>query len=118
MNLNRKRLGISVIIGAILGILCILGVGTRLGFSGNEWYLFGMWYNRVLMGLLIGFAGSWKIIEGKENATKNAVVRGFILGAIVTSAILFSTAFRDIISWAAGLVYGIIIDYLTTRYSE
>lgn len=118
MEINRKRVGISVLIGAILGIFCIIGVGTRLEFSGNEWYLFGMWYNRVVMGLLIGFAGSWKILEGKENLIKNALIRGVILGTIVTSAILFSTTFKDIPSWGAGVVYGIIIDVGATYFTE
>ena len=30
-----KRLGISILIGALLGVLCIIGVGNRVGFSGN-----------------------------------------------------------------------------------
>ncbi|KXA97995.1 hypothetical protein AKJ40_05000 [candidate division MSBL1 archaeon SCGC-AAA259M10] len=114
----HKRLVSAILIGAVLGIFCILGVGIRLGFSGNEWYLFGMWYNRVLMGILIGLAGSWKIVTGKENRTKNAVVRGLILGVIVTSAVLFSTSFKDLPSWGAGIVYGVIIDIGATHLSE
>lgn len=117
MEIDRKRVGISVLIGAILGIFCIIGVGTRLGFSENGWYLFGMWYNRVVMGLLIGFAGSWKILEEEEKLLKNAIVRGIILGTIVTSAILFSTSFRDIPSWGAGIIYGIIIDVGATHFT-
>lgn len=117
MEMDGKRVGISVLIGAFLGIFCIIGVGARLGFSGNIVYLVGMWYNRVVMGLLIGFAGSWKIFEGKENLFKNAIVRGIILGTIVTSAILLSTSFKDIPSWGAGIVYGIIIDVGATHFT-
>ncbi len=116
MEVSQKRITLAVLMGAILGIFCIVGVGTRIGFSGNKWYLFGMWYNRVVMGLLIGFAGSWRILSGKENQLKNAIVRGLILGTIVTSAILFSTSFRDIPSWGAGILYGIIIDVVATYF--
>lgn len=93
-KIDKKRFGIAIALGAFLGVFCIIGVGTRIGFSGNGWYLFGMWYNRVLMGVLIGFASPWKIISGKENELENAVVRGFILSTLVTSAILFSTISR------------------------
>ncbi|OKY79018.1 MAG: putative membrane protein [Candidatus Methanohalarchaeum thermophilum] len=115
MEFNNKRLKITTLTGALLGIFCIIGVGLRLGFKGNEWYLFGMWYNRVVMGITIGFAENWKIIPGKENQTKNAIIRGLILGTIITSAILFSTNFKDIPSWGAGLAYGIIIDLIATK---
>ncbi|MFO7967553.1 MAG: hypothetical protein R6U44_08145 [Archaeoglobaceae archaeon] len=115
---NYKRLGISILLGAVLGILCIIGVGSRVGMTGNEWYLFGMWYNRVVMGVLIGFAGSWQLIKGRENLLKNAVVRGLILGTIVTSAIFFSTEFKDVPSWFAGIAYGVIIDVVATHFSK
>ncbi len=115
MEINKKRIGIAVLLGAILGIFCIVGVGTRIGFSGNKWYLFGMWYNRIIMGLLIGFAGSWEIFTSGSQL-KNATLRGLILGTIVTSAILFSTSFKDIPSWGAGILYGIIIDVVATHF--
>lgn len=89
----------------------------RLGFAGNEWYLFGMWYNRVLMGVLIRFAGPWNLLPGNENQLKNAIIRGALLGAIVTSAILFSTSFKDLPSWGAGILYGILIDVGATYFS-
>lgn len=116
---NYKRLWISVLLGAVLGVLCIIGVGYRVGMTGNEWYLFGMWYNRVLMGVLIGFAGYWELIRGEGNSNlKNSAVRGLILGIIVTSAIFFSTEFRDMPSWFAGMAYGVIIDVVATRLSS
>ncbi|MFO7966649.1 MAG: hypothetical protein R6U44_03520, partial [Archaeoglobaceae archaeon] len=115
---NYKRLGISILLGAVLGILCIIGVGSRVGMTGNEWYLFGMWYNRVVMGVLIGFAGSWQLIKGGEKDLKNAGVRGLILGTIVTSAIFFSTGLKDVPAWFAGIAYGVIIDVVATHFSN
>ncbi len=119
MQTNHKRLGISVLLGAVLGVFCIIGVGSRVGMTGNEWYLFGMWYNRVLMGVLIGFAGSWQLIKEVEGKNlKNAGVRGLILGIIVSSAIFFSTGLKDVPAWFAGVAYGVIIDVVATHFSN
>lgn len=118
MQTNYKRLGISTLLGAVLGVFCIIGVGSRVGMTGNEWYLFGMWYNRVLMGVLIGFAGYWQLIEGGDKDLKNAGVRGLILGTIVTSAIFFSTGLKDVPAWFAGIAYGVIIDVVATHFSN
>ena len=49
--------------GAFLGVFCIIGVGTRTGYSGNEVYLLGMWYNRVVMGLIVGLSRSVVLVE-------------------------------------------------------
>ena len=113
---NQRRIGIAVASGAALGVLCIIGVGLRLGFSGNEIYLIGMWYNRVVMGLLIGLASEIVIIT--DNDMRNAVLRGLFFGAMVSTAIFLSTSFRDIPSFFAGLAYGIIIDVVASKYSR
>lgn len=104
-----KRLRISLLVGAILGIFCIIGVGYRQGYSGNGLFLFAMWYNRIIMGLAIGLAGDW---------LKNRyIIRGLILGTLITAAFFFSTGFRDWLGFFAGIGYGVIIDYLATKYS-
>ncbi|HMA59601.1 MAG TPA: hypothetical protein VKN64_04840 [Halanaerobiales bacterium] len=104
-----KRLKIAVGVGAILGIFCIIGVGYRQGYAGNGLYLFAMWYNRIIMGLLIGFAGNWM--------KDRYIIRGLILGTLVTTAFFLSTAFRDWPGFLAGIAYGVIIDYFATKYS-
>ena len=111
--INKKRLLVSLITGAILGIFCIIGVGARIGYE-NYIFLIGMWYNRIVMGLLIGLAGDIQITKG----AKNFLFRGALLGLIVSSAIFLSTEFRDIPSFFAGIVYGIIIDYAATKYGK
>jgi hypothetical protein len=111
---NQKRITVSVLTGAFLGIFCIIGVGTRIGFNSNIIYLIGMWYNRVIMGLLVGLAGEIILIENDRN---NSILRGAIIGLVVTTGILLSTSFKDIPSFFAGIIYGIIIDYIsTTKY--
>ena len=109
----NKRLAIGIGMGAVLGVLCIIGVGLRLGFEGNRLFLFAMWYNRVVMGLVIGLAGGLRLIDSKHNV----LVRGFVLGLVVTASITVTSEFRDWPSFFAGLAYGVIIDWVATRYS-
>jgi len=110
----KKRISLAVVMGAILGIFCIIGVGYRFGFSGNELFLFATWFNRLLMGLVIGLAGSWTLIKNK----KNPLVRGVLLGLIISFSFYVSTDFRDTTGFIAGIFYGIIIDYIATKFSK
>lgn len=109
----KKRLTISVISGAILGLLCIIGGSIRAGgLEGNGLYLFAMWYNRVIMGLIIGFAGGWRIVDGPMNR----YIRGALLGFLVSAAFFLSSGMQDIVALLAGIVYGLIIEYAARRY--
>ena len=119
--MNWKRVGIAVLVGALLGILCIVGVGARIpgGYLVNIVFLIGMWYNRVIMGLVIGLAGEGVIIKGEQSRMwANAVVRGLIFGLLVSSAIFLSTEFRDLPALFAGIAYGLIIDIVATAFSR
>lgn len=119
--MNRKRLGIAILTGALLGILCIIGVGARIpgGYFANIIFLIGMWYNRVIMGLVIGFADEIVIIKGENNRMwANTIIRGLLFGIIVSVAIFLSTEFRDIPSLFAGIAYGVIIDLVATAFSR
>jgi hypothetical protein len=114
---DYRRIAIATLTGAILGVLCIIGVGGRIpgGYFPNIVFLIGMWYNRVIMGMLIGFAGSMTLIGGSgEKNLRNAVVRGLLFGILVSFAIFLSTEFRDIPSLFAGFAYGPIIDLVAT----
>ncbi len=110
---NKKRLLIALLTGAILGIFCIIGVGNRIGYE-HYIFLIAMWYNRIIMGLMIGLAGDIVITKNSSNV----FIRGAFLGLIVSSAIFLSTEFRDTPSFFAGVVYGIIIDFVATKYGK
>ncbi|MFC1768620.1 hypothetical protein ACFLZX_02555 [Nanoarchaeota archaeon] len=107
-----KRISIALITGALLGIFCIIGVSLRLGYTGNELFILATWVNRVVMGLVIGLAPYYKI----KNNTKNSIIRGAFLGFIISGSFYLSTAFYDTPGFIAGIIYGIIIDYVATRY--
>ena len=110
--MNNRRIGISLMTGALLGILCIIGVGLRMGFAGNDTLLLSLWYNRVLMGFVIGISSKFKIIK----SNRNYLVRGPLIGFFISLAHSLTSGFVDIPSFFAGIAYGIIIDFLATRY--
>jgi hypothetical protein len=108
---HNKRLLLGILSGAILGIFCIFGAGTRLGFSGNELFLFSTWFNRVLLGLMIGLAP-------KLYDFKYVVYRGLILGLVVSSSLFFATEFFDIMGFFAGIIYGVIIEWILFKFEK
>ena len=103
MNTKRLLLGISA--GAILGIFCIIGASVRSGFTHEADYLFAFWYNRVIIGMAIGLAS-------QLNDLRKVILRGAIIGTAVSFAFLSSTGFGDFVGFFAGLVYGVIIDFV------
>jgi hypothetical protein len=117
MNLYR-RISISVVVGAILGVLCVIGVGVRIpGHYSNVVYLTAVLYNRVIMGLVIGLASPVTIIKSNSEINyANSLVRGIIIGSIVSSAalLLSDTLPIDWLGWFMGLLYGSIINVIAT----
>lgn len=104
-----KRLKMSIIIGAILGVFCIIGANTRFPLLGNELFFIAMWYNRVIIGLVIGLADKIKLKPS---------IRGLLIGLIISTAFYISTNLADLNGFIAGIVYGVIIDYTASKYSK
>jgi len=106
-----KRMKTCIASGAVLGVFCIVGAFVRSGYQSEAYYLFALWYNRVIMGLLIGLAGGnlgWPKVIG----------RGALFGLIVSFAFYSSTGFNDVVSFLAGILYGIIIEYIAFKYGN
>lgn len=104
-----KRLRVSLVTGAVLGVVCIIGASVRSGFQSEAVMLFSLWYNRLLLGLMIG------LISSKLELSK-AVARGALLGLIVSFSFYISTGFADAVSFLAGILYGMIIEYFAIKY--
>lgn len=98
-----KRILFGLIVGAVLGVFCIIGASLRMPSDVNLSYLIGFWYNRVLMGLVIG-------LFPKPSHVKFAMIRGIILGLFVSFAFYISTDFLDLTGFLVGAIYGIIIE--------
>ena len=105
---NKKRLLVSLVTGAILGVICILGAQVRSSTDLSFAYLFGFWFNRVLLGLFIGLLASNFSLE-------KLLIRGAIIGLIVSFAFYSSTGFNDHIGFVVGIVYGIIIEFFAYK---
>ena len=106
-----RRMLVCIITGALLGVICIIGAQVRSGFESDAVYLFSFWFNRLLMGIVIGLA--W----GKLN-TMQAIGRGALLGLLVSFAFYSSTGFKDVIGFIAGIIYGVIIEYAALRLGK
>jgi hypothetical protein len=106
-----RRMLICILTGALLGVVCIIGAQLRSGFEREAVYLFAFWFNRLLMGIVIGLAWS-------KLSTMQAIARGAILGFLVSFAFYSSTGFADLIGLIAGIVYGVIIEYVALRLGE
>ena len=111
MNVFKsKRMKVSLITGAALGVVCIIGALIRSGGTATIGFLFSLWFNRLLMGLVFGV-----ITEKAELGT--LIVRGALLGMIVSFAFYSASGFGDVISFLAGIIYGIIIEVVAQKYA-
>ncbi|MPM02989.1 hypothetical protein SDC9_49248 [bioreactor metagenome] len=97
------RLKKGLIGGTVLGILCVIGAYVRSGFTATPTFIFSLWYNRVVLGLVVG--APW----GKTVKSK-ALLRGGVLGIMVSFAFYCATGFADLVSFLAGGVYGVLLE--------
>ncbi|GEM_PF-5568897 len=65
-SMLTRRMLICVVTGALLGVVCIIGSQVRSGFEMDAAYLFSFWFNRLLMGVVIGLAWSNLIHTGRS----------------------------------------------------
>ncbi|MBW6466965.1 MAG: hypothetical protein K0B06_10705 [Brevefilum sp.] len=103
-----RRLKEALIGGALLGIICVVGAYLRSGSTASPIVIFSLWYNRVIIGLAVG--APWN-----ETSRIKALLRGALLGLLVSFAYYSSTGFQDHISFVAGILYGVLIEAWLTR---
>ena len=103
-----KRMKEALIGGALLGIVCVVGAYIRSGSAASPVFVFSLWYNRVIIGLVIG--APWE-----ETGRNKSLLRGAVLGLLVSFAFYSTSGFQDPISFAAGIVYGALIEGWLTR---
>ena len=104
----NKRMIASLIGGALLGIFCVAGAYVRSGFTASPEFIFSLWYNRVILGLVIG--APWT-----PTVRKKALLRGALLGLLVSFAFYSSTGFQEHVSFVAGIFYGVILEGWLSR---
>jgi len=112
--MNWKRLIIALVIAGLAGIFCAYGT-TMVEIPGlvvDAPLLLTIFWGRLLIGLVIGFAGSLVILKG---TLANAALRGLILGAIVSVGMGFYGGMEIMVF--AGAIYGLIADVLATKFA-
>ena len=109
MNIQfSKRMKVSLLAGAALGVVCIIGALIRSGGGSGAAFLFALWYNRLLMGMVIGLMEDIK-------ETPRLILRGAVTGLLVSFAFYSADGFGDAVSFLAGIVYGVIIELAARR---
>lgn len=102
-----RRIAISTALGAIFGAICLYGTMTSLPGQLSTPILATIFYNRVLLGLVIGMAGSVPL---------HPMLRGAALGLAVSLEIALPSGFQGgALLLGAGAIYGIVTDLLATR---
>lgn len=104
----KKRLITALIGGALLGLICVAGAYIRSGFTASPVIVFSLWYNRVIMGLVIG--APWPKVKRSK-----ALLRGAVTGLLISFAFYSSTGFVDHVSFVAGILYGVILEAWLSR---
>ena len=106
-----KRLKWALIGGAVLGIICVVGAYLRSNGTASPAFIFALWFNRVIIGLVVG--APWDTTSRSKN-----MLRGALLGLLVSFAFYSSTNFQDPISFVAGVVYGVILEAWLSRLEK
>ena len=107
----KKRMIVSLIGGVLLGILCVIGAYIRSGFTATPIFVFSLWYNRVIIGLVVG--APWGVTSKSKT-----LFRGALIGLLVSFAFYCATSFKDPISFLAGVVYGMILEAWLMQYNN
>jgi flagellar biosynthesis protein FliR len=97
----HNRVLVGIISGAVLGVICILGANLRSSEPLGTVYLLSFWYNRVLIGLVVGLIS--------KNTLKLRIFHGAVFGTMVSFGFYSATDFQDVVGFIAGIVYGVLI---------
>lgn len=112
---NSRRLVVTMVSGMLFGLLCVVVASKRFGSEISFYMLFSLWFNRFLLGILIG--APWD-----EVSLKKSLLRGASLGLIVSFAYFISTGFSDILSFISGIMQGMIFEliayWVTGRFKK
>lgn len=107
--INTRRIKISLALGVVAGAICLYGTMTGIPGVLTVPILATIFYDRVLLGFVVGIAGGLKI---------HPLIRGAIIGAVVSLLIAIPSGVTGgALLISAGVVYGIVIDLMATKFS-
>jgi len=99
----KKRIIVAIIAGSLLGVFCVFGAQYRHNGELDNLYLFGYWFNRALMGLVVG-------LFHQDTVFFKRIIRGTVIGLLVSFSFYSASEYKDFIGFLAGGIYGIIIE--------
>lgn len=105
--MNVKRLVIATILGILCGLFCMYGAMTKFPGEFDTLALIGIVYNRALIGIVIGTS---------DNIDLHPALRGAVIGVVVSMAMAIFDAAWIVVGF--GLVYGILIDVVTSKLED
>ena len=101
-GLFMKKYYNGILLGAGLGVICIVGASLRSNEQLSTLYLFSFWFNRVMMGFTFSLLPNVKTSLIK-------VFIGLFLGFLISFMFYSATDFKDLMGFLAGGVYGLIL---------
>jgi hypothetical protein len=108
--MNVKRFVIATILGILCGLFCMYGTMTAFPeFAADTLFLSGIVYNRALIGVVIGIS---------DNINLHPAIRGAVIGVVVSMAMAIFSAEGMLAVLGFGLVYGVLIDVVTSRLED
>nr|QNO49462.1 hypothetical protein OCBBGKCP_00019 [Methanosarcinales archaeon ANME-2c ERB4] len=108
--MNVKRFVIATILGILCGLFCMYGTMTAFPeFAADTLFLIGIVYNRALIGVVIGIS---------DNINLHPAIRGAVIGVVVSMAMAIFSAEGMLAVLGFGLVYGVLIDVVTTKLED
>jgi hypothetical protein len=106
----KKRLWACLLGGAIAAMFCLVGRQIIFGFPEILWEnIAATVANRLLLGFVIGISG-WRI-----NYLLHGAVLGLILSLSVSIGFMADNVLGFFLYTAAGVIYGIMIEWLSTK---
>jgi len=105
----QRRLLVCMLGGVIAAAVCLVGRQVFFGSPPITWdTVAGTMANRVLLGFVIAISG-WRI-----NHFAHGALIGLIVSLTASIGFLLSEPFRFLLYTTAGVVYGILIEWLST----
>lgn len=113
--MHAKRFFIATLLGALAGAFCAYGTkmssdAGELTFVATSGIIASVFYNRLLLGMFVGLFGACRL---------HPALRGALVGAVVSlglgiTPLLDGQPQGAAVLVGAGVVYGVIIDLITT----
>ena len=101
---------ISLILGALGGVYCVIATAAFNRVSIK--FLVYIWYNRVILGFVIGIADNIILFKNKYG---NPIIRGAVIGLILGIILIIIPGLAAISYLITGIIFGALFDLIATQ---